>query len=206
MLKSASLSGQQRRAYALKTKLPLPSTAELAAFQSLQKALSKPIILIHHYPNKILWINLDIFKEFGFKAVVFYTFPNEELPEEKWPSRFSLQPILFLSRFFTLVERNNWPKKLEIVGFIWVIRKVRHIVKSSRAKVIIQIDHTAIFNILTQSSITFMTSTMQMNVCLIRALQFLWQFRLFVWHKLKKKHILTDALSRLASANINLYS
>ena len=83
MLKSAPLSGQQRRAYALNTKLPPPSPAELAAFQSFQEALSKLITLIHHDPNKILWINLDAFKEFGFGAVVFPTFPNKELPEGK---------------------------------------------------------------------------------------------------------------------------
>ena len=206
MLKSAPLSGQQQKAYALKTKLPPLSPAELAAFQSLQEALSKPTTLIHHDPDKILWINLDASKEFSFGAVVFHTFPNVELPEGKWPFRSSLQPILFLSRLLTLAERNYWPTKLKIVGFVWVIRKVRHVVESSRVKVIIQTDHRAIFNILNQSSITSTTSTMQINVRLVRTSQFLRQFRLIVRHKPGKKHILPDALSRLASANTNLPS
>ena len=47
---------------------------------------------------------------------------------------------------------------------------------------------------------------MQMNVCLVRASQFLQQFRLIVWHKPEKEHILLDALSRLASAITNLPS
>lgn len=47
---------------------------------------------------------------------------------------------------------------------------------------------------------------MQMNVCSIRVSQFLRQFHLVVWHKPGKKHILPDALSRLASANTNLPS
>ena len=206
MLKSAPLSGQQRRAYALKTKLPPPSPAEMAAFQSLQEALSRPTTLVHHNPDKILWIDLDAFKKFGFGAVVFHTSPNEELPEGKWPSRFSLQLILFLSRLLTLAEKNYWPIELEIAGFVWVIRKVRHVVESLRAKVIIQTDHTAILDILNQSSITSTTSTMRMNVCLVRASQFLRQFRLVVRHKPGKEHILPDALSRLASANTNLPS
>lgn len=83
MLKSAPLLGQQQKAYALKTKLSPSSPVELAAFQSLQEALSKLTILIHHDPNKILWINLDTSKEFGFGTVVFHTFPNKELPKRK---------------------------------------------------------------------------------------------------------------------------
>lgn len=137
MLKSAPLLGQQRRTYALKTKLPPSSPAKMTAFQSLQEALSRPTTLVHHDPDKILWIDLDASKEFGFEAVVFHTSSNEKLPEGKWPSRFSLQPILFLSRLLTLAEKNYWPIELEIAGFVWVIRKIRHVVESSRAKVII---------------------------------------------------------------------
>lgn len=40
-----------------------------------------------------------------------------------------------------------------------------------------------------------------MNVCLVRASQFFQQFRLVVLHKPGKKHIIPDALSRLASTN-----
>ena len=80
MLKSAPLLGQQWRAYALKTKLPPLSPAKLPAFSSLQEALSRSTTLIHYNLNKILWINLNVSKEFGFGAVVFHTSPNKELP------------------------------------------------------------------------------------------------------------------------------
>ena len=46
-----------------------------------------------------------------------------------------------------------------------------------------------------------MSSTMRMNVRLIRASQFLRKFHLIVRHKPGKKHIIPDALSRLASTN-----
>ena len=42
---------------------------------------------------------------------------------------------------------------------------------------------------------------MRMNAQLVRASQFLRQFRLIVWHKPGKEHIIPDALSKLASAN-----
>ena len=47
---------------------------------------------------------------------------------------------------------------------------------------------------------------MQINVCLVRASQFLQQFRLIIWYKPGKEHILPDALSHLVSANTNLSS
>lgn len=84
---------------------------------------------------------------------------------------------------------------------MWVVKKVRHIIESSKLKVIIQTDHSAIINIFQQLLITSTTSTMRLNLRLVRASQFLQQFRLDVCHKPGKEHIVPDALSRLASAN-----
>ena len=201
LLKSAPETGQQRRAYASKTKLGPPSNVELASFQALQKALRRPTTLVHHNADKTLWIDLDALKKFGFGAVAFHTAGVDVVPEGKWPSSTLMQPILFLSRLFTAAEKNYWPTELEIAGFVWVIKELRHLVESSRASVVIQTNHAAILDIMQQSSITLTSSTMKINVRLIRASQFLRQFHLIVRHKPEKEHIITDALSRLASAN-----
>lgn len=86
----------------------------------------------------------------------------------KWPSSMSMQLILFLSRLLTAAKKNYWPIKLEIARFVWVIKKLRHLVKLSCQNVIIQIDHAAILNIMPQLSITSTSSTMKMNVRLVR--------------------------------------
>lgn len=99
ILKSAPVSGQQRRAYASTTKLGAPTQLKLACFRSIQDALLEPSILVHHDPDKILWIDLDASKEFGFGVVIFHTKANEYLLEGCWLFRSSIQPILFLSRF-----------------------------------------------------------------------------------------------------------
>lgn len=52
-----------------------------------------------------------------------------------------------------------------------------------------------------QSFITSINFIIKMNVWLVRASQFLRQFYLIVCYKLKKKHIILDAMNRLASAN-----
>lgn len=92
---------------------------------------------MHHNPDKTLWIDLDASKEFGFGVVVFYTTAHKTLPDKRWPSSSSVQPILFLSRLLTAAEKNYWLIELEIAGFVWVIKKVRHLVESSHTKVII---------------------------------------------------------------------
>ena len=90
---------------------------------------------------------------------------------------------------------------------MWVLKKVRHVLESSRSKVIVQTDHLAILDITQQSSISSMNSTIPINVRLVRALQFLCQlFKLEIRHKLDKEHIVFDALSHLVSANTNLPS
>lgn len=127
---------------------------------------------------------------------------NNDLPKRRWPSSTLVWSILFLSRLLTTAERNYWPTELEIAGFVWVLKKVRHLMKSFKAKIIIQTDHSAILNILQQSFITLSSSIMRLNLRLVRASQFFQQFKLDVHHKPGKEHIIPNALSRFTSANI----
>ena len=142
------LAGQQYRARASRTKLGPPTPQELASFLSIQEALDQPSTLVHHNPEKILWIDLDAFKKFGFGAIVFHIAFGEAIPEGYWPSASAIQLILFFSRYLTPAERNYWPTELKIAGFVWVVKKVRHIIELSKANVIIQTNHSAIINIL----------------------------------------------------------
>lgn len=88
-------------------------------------------MLVYHNLDKTLWINLDISNEFGFKAVVFHTTVDKNLPDGRWPSKSSIPPILFLSRLLTIAEKNYRSIKLEIAGFVWVVKKVRYLIESS---------------------------------------------------------------------------
>ena len=217
LLKDAPSKGNPRRSYSSKLRLPQASKQEAESFRSLQEALSKPSLLVHFDPNRPLWIDLDASREWGFGVQIFhvkqenanmYKAPADlsskpsmkSATATKWPARTAIEPIMYLSRMLTSAERNYWPTELEIAGFVWTIKKVRHLVESSKLPVVIQTDHSAILDIMKQSSITSTTSTLRMNVRLVRASQFLRQFRLDVRHKPGKEHIVPDALSRLASA------
>ena len=204
LLKDAPGKGNPRRAYSSKLRLPQATDKETQSFLTLQEALSKPSLLVHFDPARTLWIDLDASKEFGFGVMIFHVKDEAATTTSsgsKWPARTSMQPIMFLSRLLTTAESNYWPTELEIAGFVWTIKKVRHMVESSQKAVIIQTDHSAILDIMRQSSIVATSSTLRMNVRLVRASQFLRQFRLEVRHKPGKEHVVPDALSRLASAN-----
>ena len=107
---------------------------------------------------------------------------------------------MFLSRMLTSAEKDYWPTELGIAGFVWTVKKVRHLIESSTRPVQIQTDYSSILDLMKQNSIVS-TSTLPLNVRLIRVSQFLRQFDLQVSHKPGKEHIVPDALSRLASLN-----
>lgn len=50
------------------------------------------------------------------------------LHEAKWSSSTFIQYILFLSRLLTIAKKNYWSTELKIADFVWVIKKLRHLV------------------------------------------------------------------------------
>ena len=111
---------------------------------------------------------------------------------------------MFLSKLLTKAEMNYWPIELKMATLIWVIKKIRHLVESSKYSIIIQIDHSATVDICRQKLITSTNSFIRSNIRLVRASQYLSQFSLDVRHKSGKDNIVSDALSRLSSADVCL--
>ena len=121
--------------------------------------------------------------------------PNDNFP------RTDVQSILFLSKMLNQVEQNYWPTELEVIGIVWVIKKVRHMVESTkRPPTVIYTDHSAAIPISRQTSLTTF-STDKLNLRLIRASQYLSMFNLSVRHKARKTNIVPDALSRLQGSS-----
>jgi hypothetical protein len=158
------------------------------------------MLLIHFDKNKWLWIDLNEFKEFDFEIVVFHV--TKKFSKSIWSTKDDIQFIMFLSKLLTSIEKNYWSTKLEAAKFIWIIKKVRHLIQFSKKSMIIQIDHVVIVNICKQISIISINSAMRMNLRLIRVFQFLSQFsNLKIRHKTNKYHLISDALFRLQSLN-----
>ena len=192
MLANSPRSGQERKNFAFRSMIKEPTGAELAAFQTLQKALSTPSFLRHFDEKATLYVDLDASKS-GFGAMV-YQIKGSLVGN--YPKRSQVQPILFLSRLLKDAETRYWPTELEIAGIVWVLRKVRHMAESA-PKTIVYTDHGAALGIAKQTSLST-SSTAKLNLRLIRASEYIQQFRnLEFRHKPGKRHVVPDALSRL---------
>jgi hypothetical protein len=194
-----SFKENRRKKFINRTKIILIDK-EMTSFLLLQENLTKTILLIHFDKSKWLWIDLDEFKEFDFEVIVFHVI--KKFSKETWSIKNDIQLIMFLSRLLTTAERNYWSTELKTTSLIWIIKKVRHLIQSSKKSVIIQTDHVVIIDISKQTSIINTNFVMRMNLRLIRVSQFLNQFsNLKIRHKPKKYHLISDVLFRLQSLN-----
>ena len=176
-----------------------PTVAEIKSFQDLQGAFASPTFLIHFDPTRKLYIDLDASKEWGFAAMMYHVAKDPE-KDDSFP-RTDVQPILFLSKMLNQAEKNYWPTELEVAGIVWVIKKVRHMVESTKKPpVVVYTDHSAAVPISRQTSLTS-SSTDKLNLRLVRASQYLSMFNLSVRHKAGKTNVVPDALSRLQGSS-----
>ena len=199
LLKPAPKSGNPRKSYSSRTKLSMPNAKEIASFTTLQSLLSRPSYLTHFDPERRLYIDLDASKQFGFGAMAYHTKGDDSGSKSAYPAKSKVEPILFLSRLLKDAETRYWPTELEIAGLVWVVKKVRHMVESSKTPTIIHTDHGASVGIAKQTSLTT-SSTDKLNLRLVRASEYLQRFDLDIRYKPGKQHIVPDALSRLSNA------
>ena len=207
LLRHGPPAGNARRSYASKTRLEKPTELEKESFRTLQELLSKPSYLVHVDSRRQLFIDLDASKEFGFGAHLYYVKEDylKDLQPGQFPPRHAIEPVLFLSRLLTSAETRYWPTELETAGIVWVLKKVRHIIEASADQstpTVIYTDHGAALGIAKQTSLST-SSTDKLNLRLVRASDYIQRFNLDIRHKPGKQHIVPDALSRLASDNIN---
>ena len=188
---TADGSKKKRMVAATVMAVSAPSPSELDAFHHLQSLFAQPTTLTHFVPTRQLFMDIDASKDWGFGVMIFHS-KGEKIP----PSAASVEPILFLSKMLTDGEKRYWLTELEIACFVWAVRKVRHMIEAAEQPTIIYTDHSATLSIARQTTLTT-SSTDKLNLRLIRASQYLSQFRLDVRHKAGKLHFVPDALSRL---------
>jgi hypothetical protein len=133
LLKNSSTKARRKR-FINRTRI-IFINKEMISFLLLQENLIKITLLIHFDRNKWLWIDLDEFKKFDFEVIVFHV--TKKFIKKIWSTKNDIQSIMFLSRLVTSIERNYWSIELEIVELIWVIKKIRHLIQSSKKSVII---------------------------------------------------------------------
>ncbi|KAL3428067.1 hypothetical protein PVAG01_01576 [Phlyctema vagabunda] len=194
LLKDGPKAGTSRRNYSAATKIGDPSPLELAAFETLQEQLLRSQFLVHFAAERRLYIDVDASKAFGIGGIVYHC-KNES---EGYPRRNDIEPIMFLSRALSPAEKNYWPTELEMAGLVWILRKTRFMLESTKQTVRVYTDHSSALGIAKQRSL-ISTATDRTNLRLVRASEYVQRFDLDIRHKAGKTHLVPDALSRLAS-------
>ena len=189
---SPAKGGEKRKAFTKSTPIVKTPTLE-KSFESLQEAFSLPNFLVHFSHQRRIFIDIDASKERGFGVQVYHV-KGEPTGDEY--RKADIEPILFLSKCLNNAESHYWPTELEVACLVWTIRKTRHLIDNSPMPTIIYTDHSATVGIVQQTTLTT-SSVDKLNLRLIRASQYLSQFRLDVRHRPGKQHVVPDALSRL---------
>jgi hypothetical protein len=199
---------QKRSAKANTVPLPSPTSEQLSSFQQLKAAFSSKQFLIHDDPTVPLMMSIDASYEFGFGVTV-YQVPADTMKERRLTigdiqeghyDRRLERVVMFLSKELTAAETSYWPTELETSALVFAIQKTRHLVESNEHPTIVYTDHVAVKHIMHSTALKT-TSPERANMRLIRASQYLSQFRLDVRYRPGKENIPADALSRLKQVN-----
>ena len=201
---SPSISGKLRQRYTKHSVLQ-PTNEERQAFEAIQRYFRNPKFLAHYSPTRLLLADLDASKK-GFGVVVYHVKSGIEKElllnsDLKYPPRSAVEPVLFLSKTLNPAESRYWPTELEVACLVWTVRRIRHLIESSKQATRVYTDHSATTSIVQQSTLRS-TNTDKLNLRLVRASQYLSQFSLDVRHKPGKGHVVPDALSRLSGTTV----
>ena len=202
LLKNASLFEQARKFYTFKVKLNSSIFEELKSFQILQSHLSFASFLVHFDQNKQLYIDLNTSKKKDIDAMIYHV---NITSFKEYSFRTSVQFILFLSRLLNSAKTRYWSIELELIELIWVLRKIRHLVESSKLSSIIYTDHEAFLRIAKQINLSIF-SIDKLNLRLIRTFEYIQRFFLIIRHKSEKLHIISNVLFKLFITNNSLSS
>ena len=112
--------------------------------------------------------------------------------------RIDIESIFFYNRILNVAKMKYWSTKLKITKLIWIIRRIRQIIKTTKYIIIIFTNYFV--NIFIVNQITFASNNInKLNLRLIRVSIYLSQFRLNIKYKFDKKHVIFDVLSRFLS-------
>ena len=172
------------------------------SFKIIQESLSKSLYLIHFNVKKQLYVDLNFNKENDIEAIIYHV-EDDWQKNNSYLSKKAVRFIMFFYRLLSSSKTKYWSTELELAKLVWILRKIRHIVKSTNMTIIVFIDHDAAIEIVKQI-ILFIFSTNRLNLRLIRVSKYIQGFNLKIKHKFEKLHLISDALFRLSTKSQTL--
>ena len=171
---------------------------KLKSFRQLQESFKQTTFLMHFFDEKILYVDIDVSKRRDFETIIYHLkFNCLNLEKLK---RVDIESILFFNRILNIAKTKYWSTKLKMTKLIWVIRRIRHIIETTKYITIIFTNHFV--NIFIVKQITLASINInKLNLRLIRVSIYLSQFRLDIKYKFDKKHVISNVLSCFSSNN-----
>jgi len=109
LLKSVSKAENSHKSYVTRISLMKSSLVKIASFETLQSLLFKSIYLVHFNSVKQLYIDLNVFKLFDFRVMIYHIkkeahIKKDALKTKIFSLKFLIQSIMFLSRLLKSAE------------------------------------------------------------------------------------------------------
>ncbi len=188
---------KSRKLFAKKILLNQSIETKIKSYEHLQHVFSDKKFLRHYNDIRKLFIDVNISKKRDIEAMIFHV--KNDSNEKIIFKRCDIESIMFLSKIFISAEIKYWFTKLEMTDVIWVVKKVKHLIETSRKQsTIIFTNHFVLISIIKQIFLnTFNTN--KLNLRLVRASQYLFVLSINIKVKFEKFHVISDALSRLFS-------
>jgi hypothetical protein len=205
-----SLSLQQRKIFLLKDNLIKKKSrkiffkkiilhnliaAKLISYEHLQSIFRNKRFFYHCRFFRKLFINIDSFKKREMKIMIFHV--KNDFAQKIMFNWSNIEFIMFFNKILISIETRYWFIELEMIVIIWVMKKIRHLIKTFQVFLtMIFIDHAFAFDIVKQTSLNI-TNFDKLNLRLIRVSQYLSSMKIEIRVRSKKFHVISNALSRL---------
>ena len=170
-----------RKVYSKKTVINNLSIEKLQSYRLLQKTFNKISFLVHFNSNRQLYIDINVFKRREFETMIYHFKVDVNFDKFK---RNDIELILFLSRMLSEIEIKYWFIELKMCDFVWIVCRVRHIIKTIKNTIMMFTNYA--INIFIVKQITMNSNnTNKRNLHLVRVSIYLSQFKLEIYKSKK---------------------
>jgi hypothetical protein len=184
-----------RKSFSFKTLVKNSSFAKMNAYNQLRSDFNWARWLTHYQKIRQLYVDGNASRK--NVDVVMYHLRKDVDKFKNSSFKRDVESILFLSKTLFKIEFKYWLTKLKMIELVWAIKKITHMIKSSKHSTIIYIDHDVNSIIATIIKLSIF-STNRFNMKLMCVSMYFSQFRLNIRHRSKKFNIISDVLSRLS--------
>ena len=182
-----------RKNFSLRTIIRISTDAELDSFSQLQKIFSRSNFFHHFDTARILFIDIDVFKIYDFEAMIYHIINDTYISKT-----LNINSILFFSKMLSSSESKYFSTELKIAELVWIMKRVKHMIETIKKTIVVFIDHSASLFIAKQTTLSSRNID-KLNLRLVRAFIYLFQFELNIRYKSKKSHIISNALLHLST-------